>query len=519
MGNMEVNQFISTSIPEHLNELVLMNVTFTEQGLLGLRDTLKVLPLSSLGISSPHISRNMIDVLSPGLINSTMESFFLKSDDIPNKAIRLLSTKLRQHPYLVHLSLAQSIVDDEGVRALKFLIDEKSTLEELDLDSNTITDDGFSFLLEGLKNNEFLVSISIANNDISDDGIISLVQFLHTNTTLLSLNLNNNKITDVGITLLAKALEQNPSLRQIRLTNNSISNFGAEVLCSFLKKNRTLMELYIAEGNDINEDGIKGCLEQLKYNGFLEKTDLHPDVTLVDNVEFNEKRNEKASTFFQSVPPLIKLIPQIGKPAVELTAQYLLLDKSNDIEYFNESERLTLIHGCINEENYQYIKAELHDVTAWSLLTRCQKLLRDVAKIEGQDEVSDQEYEIEDILNSRISKNKRKLEYLIKWDGYPIEDATWQNYEFLENSQMLIDEVSYWLMVNFVFSFMRRILINLIQECWSKLKKRPIVNPWQFWIVMLPVIKTIVSFWFTGKVKLKKKQLGNWQRMYQMEPS
>ena len=52
---------------------------------------------------------------------------------------------------------------------------------------------------------------------------------------------------------------------------------------------------------------------------------------------------------------------------------------------------------------------------------------------------SDQvEYEVECILDKRIKW--RKPQYLIKWTGYPLHDATWEPLENLENAQEKIKE-------------------------------------------------------------------------------
>lgn len=34
------------------------------------------------------------------------------------------------------------------------------------------------------------------------------------------------------------------------------------------------------------------------------------------------------------------------------------------------------------------------------------------------------EYQVEDILDVRVVRNKRQ--FLVKWEGYPIQEATWE---------------------------------------------------------------------------------------------
>jgi Chromo (CHRromatin Organisation MOdifier) domain len=48
------------------------------------------------------------------------------------------------------------------------------------------------------------------------------------------------------------------------------------------------------------------------------------------------------------------------------------------------------------------------------------------------------EYEVEEIIRHR--KNRGKDQYLVKWVGFPIEDATWEPPGNLKNAQEFLDE-------------------------------------------------------------------------------
>lgn len=53
-------------------------------------------------------------------------------------------------------------------------------------------------------------------------------------------------------------------------------------------------------------------------------------------------------------------------------------------------------------------------------------------------EGSQPEWEVEYIKDSRVYRNK--LQYLVKWKGYPQEESTWEPYENLEHSKKIIHD-------------------------------------------------------------------------------
>src|SRR3954465_5264238 len=46
------------------------------------------------------------------------------------------------------------------------------------------------------------------------------------------------------------------------------------------------------------------------------------------------------------------------------------------------------------------------------------------------------EYKVEEILDSRV--HWRKLEYLIKWKGYPLEERSWEPEDALTNAPQVV---------------------------------------------------------------------------------
>lgn len=60
-----------------------------------------------------------------------------------------------------------------------------------------------------------------------------------------------------------------------------------------------------------------------------------------------------------------------------------------------------------------------------------------VAKYEEKESIAG-EWEVECILDHRKSENS--LEFLVKWTGWSLNDATWQSKEDLSNAQMILDK-------------------------------------------------------------------------------
>jgi hypothetical protein len=53
-------------------------------------------------------------------------------------------------------------------------------------------------------------------------------------------------------------------------------------------------------------------------------------------------------------------------------------------------------------------------------------------------ETNEKEYEVETILDKRIFRGKPQ--YLVKWTGYPLHDATWEPTNHLGNADRKIKE-------------------------------------------------------------------------------
>ena len=54
-------------------------------------------------------------------------------------------------------------------------------------------------------------------------------------------------------------------------------------------------------------------------------------------------------------------------------------------------------------------------------------------------EEGEEEYEVEEVLDSK-QKGRKRVEYLVKWEGYGIGEQTWEPQENLENSQEEVEK-------------------------------------------------------------------------------
>ena len=52
--------------------------------------------------------------------------------------------------------------------------------------------------------------------------------------------------------------------------------------------------------------------------------------------------------------------------------------------------------------------------------------------------VGKEEFEVSEILDSRI--NRKKLEYLVHWQGYKVSERTWENVVNLMNASKMLQE-------------------------------------------------------------------------------
>jgi len=62
---------------------------------------------------------------------------------------------------------------------------------------------------------------------------------------------------------------------------------------------------------------------------------------------------------------------------------------------------------------------------------------RGVCRVDAFEEV---DYEVESILDERGAARRGETQFLVKWKGWPVEDATWEDPESLSGAQEVVQE-------------------------------------------------------------------------------
>jgi len=51
----------------------------------------------------------------------------------------------------------------------------------------------------------------------------------------------------------------------------------------------------------------------------------------------------------------------------------------------------------------------------------------------------EEEYEVEEIINSRQKRHNKKLQYLVRWKGYPLSENSWVDKDDLHAHELLAE--------------------------------------------------------------------------------
>ena len=133
---------------------------------------------------------------------------------------------------IAHLLLMECRIGDREAEMLARWKDLKPSLKVLNLSNNNITHKGMESIVTIIKNSPNLIHFSVVENPIDDDGIqlLSLLNLEH----LIRLDIRDSNITEVGTCALDDYFKFNKSLQSLEIGYNEIKDNGlTRILCSF----------------------------------------------------------------------------------------------------------------------------------------------------------------------------------------------------------------------------------------------------------------------------------------------
>ena len=87
-------------------------------------------------------------------------------------------------------------------------------------------------------------------------------------------------------------------------------------------------------------------------------------------------------------------------------------------------------NGDLNYRLKLPAKYQIHPVFHVNLLTRHEQshLVERPPQSRPDPELVDEvpEYEVEEILDSRVRGRRKEVQFLLKWKGYPLDEASWE---------------------------------------------------------------------------------------------
>lgn len=257
--------------------------------------------------------------------NKTLQSLSLPRCELPDKAIRIISKALENHPVLCSLDLGGlklgtgklipiienlnklpkltklSLYDNKmgatDIKALTENLIDKNKLVELDLSNNDFGKGELEPLIDSLKINRSLTSLGIGNTNLPPKSLNALALALTHNKTLTKLNvkdldlkpelsalaiaiiLKHNVVVDLplsrtrpspqGVAIIAKALLENSSLRVLDLSFNHLKFSEFQFIMEIMRGNKTIEELHFHcdyYSEKFSLDNFKLIAEMLKCN-------------------------------------------------------------------------------------------------------------------------------------------------------------------------------------------------------------------------------------------------------------
>lgn len=144
-----------------------------------------------------------------------------------------------KHAKIKKLSLKNTRLDEQGLKALAEGLFENEDLEILDIGSNSITYSSFRLICDSLNRNKIRI-LRCKGNLLGDDSMRYFADNILSNIStscLTSFDFSSCKIYDQGLVYLLNELQNNQKIRWINLKGNYFSNEIDFVILKFLEKN------------------------------------------------------------------------------------------------------------------------------------------------------------------------------------------------------------------------------------------------------------------------------------------
>eukprot|EP00039_Didymoeca_costata_P005061 m.78115 g.78115 ORF g.78115 m.78115 type:complete len:954 (-) comp12658_c1_seq2:185-3046(-) len=156
--------------------------------------------------------------------------------------LEMLCPALRTHTTLSILSLNGCNLGPKGADQVMKTLRKISSLRELALDDNELHEVGAEAVAEFLRDTKCLQKLSMRLNDIGPVGGAHIATALATNTTLTHLSIDNNMLGQSTFSI-AYSLRDNrdTKMKSLRIADgNDINEEGVSSICSFLSNSRNI---------------------------------------------------------------------------------------------------------------------------------------------------------------------------------------------------------------------------------------------------------------------------------------